>query len=108
MSEIHGSLLIGGMTLRNLFGTLESEPKETAQSAKWWGELLIEPSQNEYLESGRPYRLELEDGRAGQVVVRCVECGPGQGRLRVRFDGLSSLQNPGSRSESGARRDDSF
>ena len=87
MSEFHGRLLIGGMTLGNLFGTLEQEsPSQTCQ-----GEILIDPSQNEYLESGRPYRLELEDGRAAQIVLTRVECILSQPKLRVAFNSLSPL-----------------
>lgn len=89
MSEIHGRLLIGGMILRDLYGsvTLGSD----CPSAEWCGHLLVDPTDNEYLETGRSYLLELDDGRAGKIVVSRVECLIGQRRLRVVFDGTSTL-----------------
>src|SRR5579864_5048973 len=89
MLEFHGNLLIGGMALKNLVGTLEEE--ESSNRSKWHGELMIDPTQNEYLESGRPYRLEMDDGRAGKIVITRVDCVVGQPMLRALFDGLSSL-----------------
>lgn len=89
MSEFHGNLLIGGMTLKNLSGDLnEHGPSPTAQ---WRGELIVDPRQNEFLQSGRPYRLELEDGRAGMIVITRVEGVAGEANLHAEFDGLSAL-----------------
>jgi hypothetical protein len=90
MSEFHGNLLIGGMALKNVVGTLERD--ESSPDGTWRGELAIDPNQNEYLESGRPYRLELEDGRAGKIVIKCVDCVVGQRKLRAVFDVLTALE----------------
>ena len=89
MSEIHGRLLIGGMILRDLYGSVAL--KSDCPSAEWCGHLLVDPADNEYLETGRSYRLELDDGRSGKIVVTRVECLIGQRRLRVLFDGISAL-----------------
>lgn len=89
MSEIHGRLLIGGMTLKDLFGVVELQDECTC--SPWCGHLLIDPAQNEYLETGRRYRLELDDGRSGQIVVTRVECPIGQRKLRVVFNGVAPL-----------------
>ena len=89
MSEIHGRLLIGGMTLDDLCGVVEL--KDDCDCSEWCGHLLIDPQQNQHLEAGRRYRLELDDGRAGQVVVTTVDCLIGQPRLRVHFSGVSAL-----------------
>lgn len=89
MSEFRADLLIGGMALKNLVGMIEDEA--AALEANWSGALMIDPLQNRYLASGRPYRLELEDGRAGKIVIERVDCVPGQRELRVVFAGLTSL-----------------
>jgi len=90
MSEIHGRLLIGGMTLKDLYGavTLNSECPTSA----WCGHLLVDPAHIEYLETGRSYRLEMDDGRSGQIVVSRVECLVGQRRVQVLFEGISTLK----------------
>ncbi len=90
MGEIRGRLLIGGMVLRNLAasldqGVLDSEPG-------WTGSLLIDPPQQECLQLQRPYRLELDDERAGQIEVTQIECVPGQRSLRARIRGCSPLK----------------
>lgn len=90
MSEFHGNLLIGGMTLKNLTGSLDEEPP--AENAGWHGELSIEPQQGELIQSGRPYRLELDDGRAGKIVIRRVDRIAGKQSLQAIFDGLSAME----------------
>lgn len=92
MSEFHGNLLIGGMTLKNLSGELDEHgPSPTAP---WRGELIVDPRQNEFLQSGRPYRLELEDGRAGMIVITRIEGAADDANLHAEFDGLSALSGP--------------
>lgn len=73
MHEFLGDLLIGGLTLRHLHGELErEEPQDDSKDWKLAGHLHLPTIQEEMLEVDRPYRLELEDGRAGQVVVSRV------------------------------------
>jgi hypothetical protein len=92
MSKIHGRLLIGGMTLKDLHGVVEL--KSDCGCAEWCGHLLVEPHLKDFLEPRRPYRLELDDGRSGQIAVTRVECPPGATKLCVGFDGLSPLAAP--------------
>lgn len=91
MSEFHGNLLIGGMTLKNLSGTLDEDAP--CENAGWHGELAIEPRQSELLQSGRPYRLELEDGRAGKIVIVRVDRIDGGKTLQAVFDGLTAMED---------------
>jgi hypothetical protein len=66
MVQFHGNLLIGGMSLTDLQGLLDAE---NASHAGWCGEFVVNSSRRKCLEIGRPYLLQLSDGRAGQVVV---------------------------------------
>lgn len=90
MGEIRGRLLIGGMVLRNLEGSLEGDALDSESA--WAGYLWLEPPQQECLQLGRSYRLELDDERAGQIEITHIECVPGQRRLRVHLQGRSPLK----------------
>ncbi len=70
MADFEGDLLIGGLTLRHLHGELEEEVHEEA-STDWLlaGKIIIGPDEQRLLQIGRRYRLQLADGRAGQVVI---------------------------------------
>lgn len=65
-----GDLLIGGMTLRRLPCEIQEE-LHTDASPDWRlrGKLVIDASDEPMLQVGRRYRLQLKDGRAGQVVL---------------------------------------
>ena len=89
MAEIHGQLLIGGLRLKDLRGTLNLD-MDGPQT--WSGQLEIDAGQENLLETQRPYRLELDDGRSGQVIVARVEHLPGSHRVRVLYRGLSTLE----------------
>ncbi len=91
MAEIHGQLLIGGLRLKDIQGTLEQEPDSNSRP-RWSGQLLLDVEQGNLLETSRPYRLELDDGRAGQVILARVEILPGQPRVKVLYQGTSPLQ----------------
>lgn len=88
MGEIRGRLLIGGMVLRNLEASLDQGVLEPG----WMGSLSIDPPQQEYLQLRRPYRLELNDERAGQIEVTHIESVPGQRQLRAIIRGCSPLK----------------
>ena len=90
MGEIRGRLLIGGMVLRNLEASLDQGALDSESG--WTGSLLIDPQHQESLQLRRPYRLELDDERAGQIEVTLIECVPGQRRLRAIIQGCSPLK----------------
>lgn len=73
MHEFHGDLLIGGARLKSLHGELEAEqPTPTAEKSHEWvmgGHLHLTPQEWESIGPNRQYRLELDDGRAAQVVI---------------------------------------
>jgi hypothetical protein len=92
MSEFHGNLLIGGMRLKNLSGTLDEV--EPGQGGAWREELAIEPWLNEHLQPGRRYRLELDDGRSGTIAITRIGYVVGDSQLQAAFDGLSPLAAP--------------
>jgi hypothetical protein len=74
MHTFIGDLLIGGMTLSHVEGELESESH--ANNSHDWilsGRIGVSSKDIEFLELGRQYRLELEDGRASQVVLSRLE-----------------------------------
>jgi len=70
MHEAEGDLLIGGDRIKRLHIDLEAEQQQ-ACSAEWTlaGHLHLTAEQSEQLETDRPYRLQLADGRCGQVIV---------------------------------------
>lgn len=68
MSE--GDLLIGGMTLRRLPCEIQNETHiESSRDWRFAGKLVIDVLHKPMLQLGRLYRLQLNDGRAGQVVL---------------------------------------
>jgi len=70
MHEVDGDLLIGGARLKHVHIELEEELPQPG-SADWIlvGHLHLSPEQTEHIQTDRPYRLQLDDGRAGQVIV---------------------------------------
>lgn len=74
MQEFHGDLLIGGMRLQHLHGELQEEQHK--RGSKDWalsGHLHLTPEQLKHLELNREYRIQLDDGRAAQVVILKIE-----------------------------------
>jgi hypothetical protein len=70
MHEIEGDLLIGGERLKHVHVELEEElPLPGSREWILAGHLHLTPEQGEQVETDRPYRLMLDDGRAAQVVV---------------------------------------
>jgi len=70
MHEAEGDLLIGGERIKHLHVDLEDE-RRLADSTEWTlaGHLHVTAEQSQLLETDRPYRLQLADGRCGQVIV---------------------------------------
>jgi hypothetical protein len=78
MHEFEGNLLIGGMKLSHIHCELElehSHEEEDRDDHDWdfAGRFLLTPDECRSLECKRRYRLELADGRAGQVVLSRLE-----------------------------------
>ena len=74
MHEFQGDLLIGGMRLQHLHGELEQEQPQ--RGSKEWtlsGHLHLSPEQLKLLELNREYRIQLDDGRAAQVVILRID-----------------------------------
>jgi hypothetical protein len=74
MPGFEGDLLIGRLTLHDLRGELEWEALEL-ESADWLlaGRLELAPEDGPLVQVGRRYRLQLADGRAGQVIIAKIE-----------------------------------
>ena len=74
MHESEGDLLIGGDRIKRIHVDLENEQQQ-AGSPDWAlaGHLHLTPEQSRLVETDRPYRLQLTDGRCGQVIVSRIK-----------------------------------
>lgn len=80
MQALDGELLIGGERLAHLSCELDEE--RCAGRAHEWklaGRLTLSPDEQALLELERVYRLQLADGRAGQIVVTHFAASNGHG-----------------------------
>jgi hypothetical protein len=70
MHAFEGDLLVGGARIRQIHGELEDEQPQSG-STEWVlaGHLHLTTEQSQLVETDRPYRLQLTDGRCGQVIV---------------------------------------
>ncbi len=86
MHEAEGDLLIGGERLKHLHIDLEDE-RRVADSSEWTlaGHLHLTAEQSQLLETDRPYRLQLNDGRGGQVVVSRIAADADRKELLADF-----------------------
>ncbi|MGH7201107.1 MAG: hypothetical protein ACREJB_10915 [Planctomycetaceae bacterium] len=91
MQRFHGALLIGGMALKDLDGEIETAPDADAPADGWCGRFALERTEVRCLQVGRPYRLELDDGRAAQVIVSRMNVPIGHLKLLIEFAGQSPL-----------------
>lgn len=89
MEKCHATLLIGGMSLKGL--DCEIDGDADPESGHWIGRFSLERADVHCLQIGRPYRLELDDGRAAQVVISRMDTPVGHLRLLVEFDGTTPL-----------------
>ena len=87
MQKFHGDLLIGGLAIRHLEGTLVE--RSSSQQREWSGQFQLESSQEEVLEIGRQYLLMLDDGDSIKLVVSDIEETTDPGRLDVQFESTS-------------------
>jgi hypothetical protein len=94
MHEFFGDLCIGGLRLKHLHGELDQDtPLEGSSDWLLAGRLSIAPSQQELLQFNRLYRLQLEDGRAGAVVVSRIESDKSD-ELTVEFHPVRAPAKP--------------
>jgi hypothetical protein len=86
MAEFYGDLLIGGATLKHVRGELQAaEVLPGSREHLLSGRLCLDPAHNAHLQAGRRYRLHLEDGRAGSIVVSRIDAGH-DNQLVVEFE----------------------
>ena len=70
MQAFEGDLLIGGDRIKHVHVELEAgQPQPGSREWVLAGHLHLTPEQSRLIETDRPYRLHLADGRCGQVVV---------------------------------------
>lgn len=92
MHASHGDLLIGGLRLANIQVDLEEEfPQPGTSEWRLTGRLHLSPEKEGMLQIDRPYRLQLEDGRAGQIVLRRIDR-PQQDELLVGFQPRAAVE----------------
>ncbi len=74
MHDSQGELLIGGLRLQNVHVELEQEEPQPGHD-DWIlsGRIHVTPEEAEELDLERHYLLQLEDGRAGPIVVIKME-----------------------------------
>lgn len=68
MRDCEGTLLIGGLTIKQLHVELLGDQQ---QGSDWLlsGRLTLDPQEQDLVQVGRRYRLQLPDGRAGAVII---------------------------------------
>jgi len=74
MHEFDADLLLGGARLKHLHGELVTdEPLDGTVDHRLSGRLTVDPAQKGQLEIGRRYRLAIDHGPAGPVVVSRID-----------------------------------
>lgn len=74
MHQFVGELLLGGARLRPVRGELESDqPLAGSQDHLLRGRFTLSSAQRSLLELGRRYRLRLDEGAAGSVVLTQID-----------------------------------
>jgi hypothetical protein len=89
VEHVRGRILKGDeVILDGLYITLNvREPR--GRLKQWGGSLRMDPA--DHIEPGGPYRLELEDGRAGDITVVKVDYSLVSKSYRVLFTAAGSL-----------------
>ncbi len=86
MEAVHGSLLIGGITLKDVVGELEeSSRKQNGTTSYWSGRVSVDAQKITLVETGRKYRLELDDGRCNTIVVSNIRVDRAHNSLELQF-----------------------
>ena len=90
MHEFDGDLLIGGLRLKHVHGELEKdEPLPNTSDHLLSGKLNVDEAQKELIECGRRYRLQIDDGPAGPVVVSRINDGQDHS-LTLEFEPIAA------------------
>jgi hypothetical protein len=86
MHAAEGELLVGGDRIKHVHVDLEDEQQQ-AGSREWalTGHLHLTPEQSHLVETDRPYRLQLADGRCGQVIVSRIAANSNPNELLADF-----------------------
>jgi hypothetical protein len=86
MHAAEGELLVGGARIRHVHVDLEEEQPQSG-SAEWAlsGHLHLTTEQSHLVETDRPYRLQLADGRCGQVIVSRIAANANPNELLADF-----------------------
>ena len=81
-----GDLLLGGARLRDIECELHEVPNQDEDL--WTGRFRIDPCQGTLFELGRPYLLQLADGRASRIQVSSVSADRLASALVVEFQSV--------------------
>ena len=74
MQKFDAALLLGGARLKHVHGELETDqPLVGTDDHLLTGRLSVEPAQKALLEVGRRYRLAIDQGPSGPVVVSRID-----------------------------------
>ena len=93
MHEFDGDLLIGGLRLKHVHGELEKdEPLPDTSDHLLAGKLNVDEAQKAVIECGRRYRLQIDDGPAGQVIVSRIKDGEDHS-LTLEFEPIAASNN---------------
>lgn len=86
MTESTGDLLIGGDRIKHVHIDLQNE-QPTGNTNEWnlAGQMHLTTEQSYLVETDRPYRLRLDDGRCGQVIVRRIAANSNPNELLAEF-----------------------
>ena len=93
MHEFDGDLLIGGLRLKHVHGELEKDEQLPNSSDHLLaGKLNVDDAQKALLQCGRHYRLQIDDGPAGQVIVSRINDGQDHS-LTLEFEPIAASNN---------------
>ena len=84
--QFYGDLLLGGARLQDIQGELHEVPNQDEDL--WTGRFRIEPCQGTLFELGRPYLLQLADGRSNRIRVSAVSADQLAAALVVEFESI--------------------
>ena len=95
MHAAEGDLLIGGDRIKHVHVDLKDQQPQ-AGSHEWVlaGHLHLTVEQSRLVETNRPYRLLLSDGRAGQVILSRIAADSKPDELLADFQPKAMVRVP--------------